>query len=64
MTNYISTENTQYDEATTRAIVAELQILGWDVEYGEGTSWAFESEWERDDFESAWIEATGKALNS
>ena len=64
MTNYISTGNTQYDEDTTRAIVAELQILGWDVEYGAGTAWQFESDWERDDFEMAWIEAERKATGN
>jgi len=64
MTNYISTENTQYDEKTTRAIVDELKKLGWNVEYGEGLPWQFESEWERDDFEMAWIEAERKATSN
>ena len=58
MTNYISTENTQYDEQTTKQIVAYLRdTLGWDVEYGVGLHWQFADEAERDDFEHAFGEA-------
>ena len=57
MTNYISTENTQYDENTTKALVDKLQEWGWDVEYGSGPSWQFDSDWETDDFYNAWDSA-------
>ena len=48
--NYINDENTQCNEAQTRELVELLQKWGWDVEYGSGTYWEFESDWERDDF--------------
>jgi len=52
MTNYISTENTQRDEDTTKLIVDEMQILGWDVEYGDAVTWAFEDDHQRLAFEN------------
>ena len=57
MTIYIDTENTQCNEDHTKALVEKLQEWGWDVEYGSGPMWQFDSEWDRDDFETAFSQA-------
>ncbi len=55
--NYINDENTQCNENQTRKLVELLQEWGWEVEYGSGTSWEFSSDWERDDFNTAFDKA-------
>ena len=57
--NYINDDHTQCTETQTRKLVEILQGWGWEVEYGASVSWTFGSDWERDDFNTAF----GKAFD-
>lgn len=62
--NYINDEHTQCAEAPTRELVKLLQKWGWDVEYGTGPSWTFESDGECDDFYTDFDKAFNSVTNN
>lgn len=53
---YVNTDHTQNDEEYTQELIVRLENKGWDVVYGQGSSWdrSFEDDDERAQFESDW----------
>lgn len=52
MTNQISEEHTLAPEDITKTAVEEMQMRGWDVDYGIGNVWVFEDDHQRSEFEA------------